>query len=98
MRTYLSLKRFYTQGEFHGLDETVHAHTLPDLQASVMNIFNLTDQPAKRTLEFRLRDLGLPSGRLTAEGAEVRQDGEHVTLRVSVPAKGQALVKLKVGG
>jgi hypothetical protein len=98
MRTYLPLKRFYTQGEFYGLDETVHAHTLPELRASAMKVFNLTDEPAARTLEFRLREVGLPAGRLTAEGAEVRQDGDEVTLRVSVPAKGQALVRLKVGG
>jgi hypothetical protein len=97
MRTYRSLKRFYTQGEFHGLDETVHAHTLPDIRASAMNVFNLTDGPAERTLKFRLREVGLPAGRLTAEGADARQDGDEVTLRVSVPAKGQALVKLNVG-
>jgi hypothetical protein len=96
LRSYLSLKRFYTQGVFWGIDETVHAHTLADLRESAMNVFNLTDRPEVRDLRFRLRDIGLPQGRLGAEGAEARQDGGEVVLKVSVPAKGQTLVKLKV--
>ena len=96
MRRYMPLKRFYTQGVFYGLDEMIHAHTLPDLRASVMNVFNLADQPAERTIAFRFRDVGLPSGRLTVEGAEAQQDGDAVTLKLKVAGKGHALVKLKV--
>ena len=44
MQTYLPLKRFFTQGEFYGIDEMVHAHTLPELRESVLNVFNLDRQ------------------------------------------------------
>jgi hypothetical protein len=58
--------------------------------------FNLTDQPAERTLTFRLRDAGLPAGRLSVDGAEAQQDGDSVTLKVKVAGKRHALVKLQV--
>ena len=45
MQTYTPLKRFYTQGTFYGIDETVHAHTLPDIGESVINVFNLENKP-----------------------------------------------------
>ena len=44
MQAYRSLKRFYAQGVFYGIDETVHAHTLPDVRESVINVFNLEKQ------------------------------------------------------
>ncbi len=53
MRTYMPLKRFYTQGEFYGIEETVHAHTLPDLRQSVLNVFNLSDKPVEKEVRFR---------------------------------------------
>ena len=60
MRTYTALKRFYAQGVFYGLDETVHVHTLPDLGECVVNVFNVDDAPASKTIRFRPEEIGLP--------------------------------------
>ena len=67
MQTYLPLKRFYAQGGFYGIEETVHAHTLPDLKESVLNVFNLTDKPVEKEVRFQLADIGLPAGSIQVE-------------------------------
>jgi hypothetical protein len=95
MRTYLSLKRFYTQGIFYGLDETVHCHTLPDLRECVMNCFNLDDMPVNKEVRFRLADVGLPSGEEKIDGAAFTKNGEEIILKISLPARGHQLVKVK---
>jgi hypothetical protein len=96
MKTYLALKRFYTQGAFHGLEETAHAHTIAELNESVINVFNLEDKPVRRSLRFRLREIGLPSGVSQIEGLPFRQRGEELTLDLNVPVRGHQLLKLRV--
>jgi hypothetical protein len=93
MQTYLPLKRFYTQGEFYGLDETVHVHTLPELRQAVINVFNLTDKPAERQIRFRLADVGLLSGSVKIEGAAFQQNGAEITIDVAIAARGHLLLK-----
>ena len=44
MKRYRRLDRFYKRGEFYGLSEEVHVHALPDENAFVVNVFNLSDQ------------------------------------------------------
>ena len=63
-----SLKQFYAQGKFYGLDETVHCHTLPAERKCVINCFNLEAADAKKPLRFRLADIGLPPGEVKIEG------------------------------
>ncbi|MBN2579767.1 MAG: hypothetical protein JXB10_12325 [Pirellulales bacterium] len=94
MRSYLPLKRFYTQGVFYGIDETVHAHTLPDLRESVVNVFNLDDKPVDKKIRFRLREIGLPGDPVQIEGAAFQQSGEEVSLDLTVPARGHRLLKI----
>lgn len=96
MKAYMAQKLFFTRGTFYGLDETVHAHTLTSKRACVMNCFNLTDKPETREITFKLSDIGLPSGRVRVSGADCTTDGDNVTLRVSIPAMGHTLVKLRV--
>jgi hypothetical protein len=95
MQVYMPLKRFYTQGKFYGIDETVHAHTLPELGESVLNVFNLDDKPIEKEVRFRLADVGLPAGAVQIEGATSSVKGDEVTLKVSLPARGHRLVKIK---
>ncbi len=95
MRTYLPLKRFYTQGEFYGIEETVHAHTLPNLRESVLNVFNLSDKPVVKEVRFRLADVGLPAGSVQIDGAAFTAEGDEVAMRVAIPARGQRLLKVK---
>jgi hypothetical protein len=95
MRTYLPLKRFYTQGEFFGIDETVHAHSLPELRQSVINVFNLADKPVEKEVRFRLADVGLPAGSAQVEGAAATVSGGEIIVKTTVPARGHQLLKVK---
>lgn len=97
MRTYQPLKPFYARGAFYGIEETVHAHTLPERKESVMNVFNLEDQPVSKRLEFRPGDLGLPAGPVRIEGAEPQRNGDRVVVELPVPARGHRLLRVKAG-
>jgi len=95
MRTYKPLKRFYTQGVFYGLDEMTHAHTLPDLQESVINVFNLEKKPVQKPLRFRLGEIGLRPGVVHLEGAPFQQSGDEVALDLTLLARGHQLLKVR---
>jgi hypothetical protein len=95
MKSYMPLKRFYTQGEFYGIDEMVHAHTLADLRQSVLNVFNLTDKPVERTVRLRPADVGLTANSIRVEAESLTATGGDVTIKVTIPAHGHQLVKVK---
>ncbi|MBN2024196.1 MAG: hypothetical protein JW809_15545 [Pirellulales bacterium] len=95
MRTYLPLKRFFTQGAFYGLDEMTHAHTLADQRECVLNCFNLDDAPATKEVRFRPADIGLPAGKVEVEGALPRTDGDEIVLQMPLAARGHQLVRVK---
>jgi hypothetical protein len=94
MRQYLALKRFYTQGTFYGLDETVHAHTLADIGECVIDCFNLDAQATNRRLVFRHSQIGLPRIKIRADGARLQDDGDEITLQVDLPAMAHRLVQV----
>ena len=90
------MKRFYTQGVFYGIEETVHAHTLPELGESVLNVYNLSDKPIEKEVRFRPADIGLPpAGSIKIEGASFTEKDGEITLKLSLPAKGHHWVKVK---
>lgn len=95
MQQYKELKRFYTQGDFYGLDEMVHAHTLKDLNESIINVFNLDDKPIEKKITFRLAEIGLPSGPAQIEGLPFTQKDDEITITATVPARGHVLCKVK---
>jgi hypothetical protein len=43
MKQYRRLERFYKAGAFYGMHEEAHVHALPDENAFVVNLFNLSD-------------------------------------------------------
>jgi hypothetical protein len=94
MRQYQALKQFYTQGVFYGLDEMIHAHTLPASGESVLNVFNLDEKPVQRTIKLRVSDIGLLPGSITIDGVPANEDDGQITLDLNVPARGQVLVKI----
>jgi hypothetical protein len=104
MQTYLPLKRFYTQGTFYGIDETIHAHTLADQRESVLNVFNLSEKPVEKTVRIRLADIGLPEGpiKVKVNGlSSIVSPGKSTQLvetsvTVPIPAHGHQLVSVKV--
>jgi len=86
MKTYLENKRFFTQGIFYGLEETVHAHTLPDIRESVINVFNLEDKSIKKNIRFRLEEIGL------GKGTPGQAIGEELSFNMNIPALGHQLL------
>ena len=42
IKLYKLLKPFFVRGEFYGLGEEAHLHTLEDRSGAVLNLFNLS--------------------------------------------------------
>lgn len=94
IREYKRLKDFYTRGEFFGLGETVHIHSLQG-KGAVINAFNLGDKPERKYISFKLEDIGLdPTANIRVEGAKWQKQGRQLNLVLDIPAKGTALVEI----
>jgi hypothetical protein len=59
MKLYSQLQNFFKRGDFYGINEEIHIHTLPDQQESVINIFNLSDNPEVTEGAIDLSEIGL---------------------------------------
>jgi hypothetical protein len=96
MKTYLRLKPFFTQGEFYGMDELTHIHTLRDKNAAVINCFNVQKEPLAKNLRFKLSDVGLASdGSYQAIGADSwRHDGDIIDITLKMPARSASVIEL----
>jgi hypothetical protein len=70
MRKYHELQRFFKRGEFYGLGEAVHLHVLPEENAFVVNLFNLSDQKQTITGSTELSKIGLHGERLTGSTSD----------------------------
>ncbi len=93
MATYRRLKPFFARGRFVGLDPLVHGHTLADRDAAVLVLFNLSGEPAVRTVDVPLETLGLSAVRST-RGAEVQRADGHVRLSATVPPLSPLVVEI----
>jgi hypothetical protein len=97
MRKYHELERFFKRGEFYGINEEIHLHVLPEENAFVANVFNLSDQ--KRTIggSIELSRMGLKGGRLAAgaENAGSLKKGEW-TIRRELPPWSAEMVYVRL--
>lgn len=59
MRNYIELERFFKRGEFFGISEEIHIHVLPQENAFVVNVFNLSDKERVVEGEIPISRLGL---------------------------------------
>jgi hypothetical protein len=85
MRWYAAHDEFFKRGEFYGPNEQVHFHVLPERDAFVVNLFNLSDDGHTVTGSVSLKDLGLdPTATYTgSEAWGSNTDGEfHVMLEM----------------
>jgi hypothetical protein len=71
MRRYHELQRFFKRGEFYGINEEVHLHALPEENAFVVNLFNLSDQKKTVGGSIDLGRMGLKGQRLEAGSENV---------------------------
>ena len=63
MAQYRKLNRYFKRGKFYGYGESVHVHVLPDENAFVINVFNLSAEARKIKAEIPLAELGLDANR-----------------------------------
>jgi hypothetical protein len=59
MKYYKNFDKFFKRGEFYGINEEIHLHVLPEENAFIINIFNLSDNPRTITGKFDLKEAGL---------------------------------------
>lgn len=70
MARYRSLERYFKRGEFHAMREVglieptrieeIHLHAIPQENALVVTLFNLSDEPRRLTGGIPADDLGMP--------------------------------------
>jgi hypothetical protein len=97
MRQYHDLERFFKRGEFYGINEEIHLHALPEENAFVANLFNLSDQ--KRTIGGRidLERMGLQGGQLVAGAGDVGSLEKGAwTIRRELPPWSAAVVYVRL--
>jgi hypothetical protein len=63
MKKYRALERFYKRGAFYGISEEIHLHALPEENAFVVNLFNLSEQTRTIAGSIPLAGMGLDPGR-----------------------------------
>ncbi len=86
MRTYLRLKRFFTQGTFLGVAEDVHLHRLPDEKRLVMNVFNLEAKATVKLIDVELSEVGFSEVSEVSEGEWSLKGGR---LRIKLRMRGR---------
>jgi hypothetical protein len=59
MKYYRQFDRFFKRGDFYGINEEIHLHVLPEENAFMVNMFNLSDSTRKISGKFDLRRAGL---------------------------------------
>jgi hypothetical protein len=92
--TYRRLKRYFSQGEFIGIDLSTHAHVLRDENAAVAVLFNLTNEPIVRDVELSASTLGLGGISAVTGAALVRSDKSGASLRAEIPALSPLLIEI----
>ncbi|MBN1911875.1 MAG: hypothetical protein JW818_19190 [Pirellulales bacterium] len=63
MKKYRELDRYFKRGDFYGVSEEIHAHVLPEENALVINVFNLSGESRTVTGQFDLRGKDLDLNR-----------------------------------
>jgi hypothetical protein len=96
--TYRRLKRFFTRGEFVGIDQFTHVHALPDENGAVAVLFNLTSEPQLRDIELSAEALGLRAIATVAGAAMIGSDGPMATIKAEIPPLSPLLIEINPTG
>ena len=98
MRRYHELERFFKRGEFYGINEEVHLHALPEENAFVVNLFNLSDRKRAIGGSIELGRMGLKAQRLESGGEDVGSLEKGVwTIHRELPPWSSQLVYVRCG-
>ena len=87
MKIYKSLKPYFVRGEFHGIHERAHLHTLEGVNGGVLCLFNLSEEKMKIVAEIPLEKFCLKQeAKLKISGdAVVEQMKNNVVISAELP-------------
>jgi hypothetical protein len=97
MARYRRLDSFYKRGAFYGISEEIHVHALPEEDAFVVNLFNLSDDSRVISGTIGLEEMGLDLDRwyvtpyTHAGGGFDRDAGTYVVSRRLAPWSAQVV-------
>lgn len=90
---YKALRPFFIRGEFRGLHEMIHVHSLPDRNEAVLLLFNLTQKEQSERIEVTPARLGLSSID-SVVGAQLQSVDGRTVLVAAVQPMSMTLVKV----
>ncbi len=91
---YRRLKPFFAQGTFVGIDTFTHVHVLPERNAAVVLLFNLSGEAQERTVQLDATRLGLRAIDRVEGGQTEGALGAHATVHVTVPPLSPLLLEV----
>ena len=91
MKIYQRLKPYFVRGQFCGLTENIHLHTLKEEKGGVVNVFNLTDKEQEFRFNIPLKLLGTNS-EMDLEGAGAKWSEREVELNLKLKAMSPAVI------
>ena len=92
---YIRLKPHFTSGVFYGIDETIHLHRHPTASTAVINIFNLDQAPATKTIVFDPSKFGLAAGKsYKFTGADFTTANGVYAAQLTIAAMGHHLIEV----
>jgi hypothetical protein len=91
MKIYKQLKSYFVRGEFHGLAENIHLHTIPNTKGGVITAFNLTNEPQQLAFSVPSDLLGANT-QMEVKGAETKWTDKGVELKLTLPAMSPAVI------
>jgi hypothetical protein len=83
MKVYKRLKPYFARGEFTGISECIHLHTLAGSKGGVVNLFNLTDDP--KAFDFIVPADKTGKGRMNVQGAAAEWTDKGLRIRTELP-------------
>lgn len=91
MKIYQRLKPYFVRGQFYGLTENIHLHTLKEEKGGVVNVFNLTDKEQGFRFNIPLELFGTNS-EMDIEGAGAKWSEKEVELNLKLKAMSPAVI------
>jgi len=91
MKIYKQLKPYFVRGEFNGIAENIHLHTLPGVSGGVITAFNLTNQPQELTFTVPFEMIG-SSEQMAVKGADAKWTEKGVEMKLTLPAMAPAII------
>jgi len=96
MRRYRKLDRFFKRGEFRGISDEIHLHVLPEENAFVVNIFNLSDHPRIIEGSITLEELSVAPDRWYTRSERWGWfESDRFCVRCELPLWGTQLVEVR---